>query len=129
MKYIILIALFMTGCASLPPDAVHQEVANRVKAFNELRHANIPIPVVVYSDMGDTDGLTTHGGIIINPTACAQDMNDCLNDTIPHELAHWAVYYYSGEHHHDGIWCDTMRAFGGVPEKHGYCLTKANRTH
>jgi hypothetical protein len=140
---LLLVSLF--GCDENPA-LLHQiqaDAAQRVAQFNTLRRAHMPVPKFELSntdDYGEMDGLAVP--IFINPALCEKDLDDCLNDTVPHELAHWALAYYGyyqpsllithshqkttmqireSELPHDGIWCDTMRAFGGVPEKHGYC--------
>jgi hypothetical protein len=152
MKYFILLCVGLAGCAEIPnPNIeimVRTDIAARVARFNVLRNVSMPVPDVVFSSAGgDYAETSTYRGaaIIINPDRCAADVDDCLNDTDPHELAHWALTYYGyytqreditasphagraplvhkeqQQASHDGIWCDTMRAFGGVPEKHGYC--------
>lgn len=144
MKYLIIL-LMLTGCATLNTQDQAllnhlQTVANqKVAAFNILRHANMTAPVVEFASVSGDYAEAVPGVIFINPVLCEQDMDDCINDTIPHELAHEAIYqftkpvqnlklenghvvqhlYYRA---HDGIWCDTMKAFGGNPQKHGYCL-------
>jgi hypothetical protein len=156
MKWMLL-SLCLIGCAQVPVNQdmetmVRADVANRVMDFNKLRSANLPVPEVVFTtldegDYGEVSG-TRQGRptpIYIDTARCEANIEDCVDDTIPHELAHWALWYfgyyhvrtdfspsaypgrippsrsYTVEDEHDGVWCDTMRAFGGVPEKHGYC--------
>lgn len=144
MKWVIA-CVFLCGCAELPQQSelyakVRQAEVVHVEAFNKLRNADMPIPPIELADLGKAYGDETNASnpIRIDIVHCEADLDDCLNDTIPHELAHWALSYYGyysihaditpqgrklflSEGIHDGIWCDTMRAFGGVPEKHGYC--------
>lgn len=145
MKWVIAIC-FLTGCAQLPPnssqllDMLQADAANRVKTFNSLRSANLPVPKIVLTNLGDIDGQEDYAIIEIDYSHCIADIEDCLNDTIPHELAHEAIdelapmrsyqtifnghifiHHESADGSHGGQWCDAMRAFGGVPEKHGYC--------
>lgn len=145
MKWMIL-CLCLSGCAQFPPnshqllDMLQADAANRVNTFNKLRSANLPIPKVVLTNLGDTDGQEDYAIIEIDYSHCVADIEDCLDDTIPHELGHEAVdllapedsyqtfsnghitiHHESSDGSHGGQWCDAMRAFGGVPEKHGYC--------
>lgn len=145
MKWLVL-CLCLVGCAQLPPDSrdlltmLQADAANRVKTFNQLRSANLPIPKVVLTNLGDMDGHEDYAVIEIDYQHCVADIEDCLDDTIPHELAHEAIdelvpmrsyqtfsngkifnHHESSDGSHGGQWCDAMRAFGGVPEKHGYC--------
>lgn len=148
MKWILLV-LALSGCASVPDDGLQgtlqQEASKRVAAFNALRGVNFPVPTIEVSSLGDYAETYSATSITIDRERCLKDMDDCLNDTIPHELAHAAIYWSEGitittsiEHgrimhtvdspipSHGFIWCDTMRAFGGVPEKHGYCQYNAS---
>ncbi len=143
MKYLIIL-LALAGCSEVPVNPnmeamVRADAANRINAFNELRHISLPVPKIVFS-VGNEDGEEDYGTITINPVRCAADIEDCLDDTVPHELAHEAADFlvplrhyqtFSGgkvithieseDGSHGPAWCDAMRAFGGVPEKHGYC--------
>lgn len=142
MKYLIMV-LALAGCAEVPPSdlsiMVNADVTHRVASFNALRGVHMPVPQVVFGGSAVGEEFSASNPIYINPDICAKDIEDCLDDTVPHELAHWALDYYgyyhthlditpnsrryeASENAHDGVWCDTMRAFGGVPEKHGYCL-------
>jgi hypothetical protein len=136
----ILVSSCLFGCATNPAlmRQVKRAEIQHVAQFNHLRRQNMPVPEIEFVSMEDYAEVNHLGPIQIDPDKCAADLNDCLNDTIPHELAHWALYYYGyytptqvatqhgvqrgeAELPHDAIWCDTMRAFGGDPAKHGYC--------
>ena len=146
MKLVLgIFFLSLAGCASLPNDGLQdrlqQEASIRVAKFNALRGVNFPVPHVTVTSLGDYAETYSADDISVDHDRCVKDMDDCLNDTIPHELAHAAIYWSEGigestqivgkkTYHvidspipsHGFIWCDTMRAFGGVPEKHGYCI-------
>ena len=136
MKYLILL-LALTGCASLSPqdarlrNQLQADATQRVTAFNKRYHADITTPTIVLQNIPGFYGETVPGEIIINPVLCRQRLRGCFNDTVPHELAHaellqsnrqrghWAFGRFYLDH--GKAWCDTMRAFGGNPQKHGYC--------
>lgn len=145
MKWIVL-CLALTGCAQLPPNSadlltmLQADASNRVQAFNKLRSANLPVPKVVLTNLGDMDAQEDYAIIEIDYSRCVADIEDCLDDTVPHELSHEAIdelgttgtyqtfangriftHHQSSDGSHGFQWCDAMRAFGGIPEKHGYC--------
>lgn len=144
MKYAFIIMLFLTACAGVPDpmeSAIQKSAAERISHFNQLRGTNLEVPTISFANMDGVDGHTDAFGIIIDTSSCEKDFDDCINDTLPHELGHWAVANLSGNQsisvshfgnkttfthgesafQHDTVWCDAMRAMGGVPEKHGYC--------
>lgn len=104
---------------------IRQDARERLDNFNRTEGTHILYPRIEFDDTAPDEYASTdvrRGIININPKWCVADFSDCLNDTVPHEEAHWIVSrYYGASVDHGAPWLDAMRKLGGNPCKHGYC--------
>lgn len=93
---------------------------------------NIPLPNLRFRQLGRVAGVcrfifpTKTGEVIINPDFFKNHYDDMLNDTVPHEVAHFAATFIYGRqaYNHGGYWKHVM-SWLGIPSAercHEYSL-------
>lgn len=84
------------------------------------------IPKLVYKQIGRTAGraFLSSWKIILNPDFLKNGhLEDMINRTLPHEIAHLVAYKLFGDHGHGRGWKMVMRALGLEPNRcHTYSL-------
>lgn len=109
-----------------------QFVAKLTELHNKAReHYGIPfkMPELYWKQIGRAAGRAylTKGYIVLNPDYCKNHLDDMLNDTLPHELAHMYVAQKCGlraDRGHGPHWKSMMRnCFGLNPKRtHSFSL-------
>lgn len=104
---------------------IQRSAIERVAAFNNAKHLNIKVPEISFGTPNrswteNRASTFSDGSIIIDFDLCNRDFDRCLNDTLPHELAHSAVIQlygskYAVEVGHGPTWCDAYMALNGNP--------------
>lgn len=104
---------------------IRQDARERLDNFNRTQGTHFLMPRIDFDDTSPEEYASTDvrtGEISINAKLCAEQYQDCLTDTVPHEEAHWiASRVYGVKINHGAPWLDAMRKLGGDPCKHGYC--------
>lgn len=136
---------------NLVPPAIREQVVIAVNdcidRFNQAHGTNYPYPSIGFNDNASDEYAEADyrtWSIQFNSDYVLKDLNDTLNDTVPHEVAHLIVdknYPPTLQmviHDNGGIpqqiptlvspvaphgieWQTVMRELGGDPCKHGYC--------
>jgi len=119
------------------PSEIHQRVVAKIKQCADLVFANtgkVINPRLSYDLRGTVAG---RGGISsgeqivkINPVLLMENVEEMIQQTVPHEVAHVAQYvvYGTGRHNkpHGIYWERMMRLFGCDPRRcHSYDVTNA----
>lgn len=74
------------------------------------------VPSLEFTTHGNTAGWAHYreNKVRLNPTYCMSHLQDMLEDTVPHELAHILAYQIYGENcHHDWRWKDAYKLLTG----------------
>lgn len=93
------------------------------KARELYPNANIPAPAISFKMKGGTRlGIARYGArtfeIRINDLVAKKYLNDAINDTAPHEVAHLVAYKVYGRcQGHGPNWKRIMRQFGITPSR------------
>ncbi len=92
----------------------------RIDEINQILKTDLPYIKVTFDVSGHTWGYYSRRGtekrIRYNPAMFAKHMDEGLNDTVPHEVAHYIVdMIWDGKGRpkpHGGLWHDIMGLFG-----------------
>lgn len=79
-------------------DELHQKIINKVKEtvdkINGHYHLGMKVPPVYYDVSGTTAGIAKSASMSIhlNPKLLLQNLDDSINNTVPHEVCHLGVF-------------------------------------
>ena len=129
----------MTGIQSGEPNPMldvtqMKEQASRkvwqvLEELNEEYNAEFDFPKIEWVVCGTTAGRAwlTQWRIQLNEQLCKENLQDFMNDTIPHEVAHLVAYKVFGDDGHGDGWRSVMRALGLNPTRcHEYNTRNVN---
>lgn len=122
--------------------AIKQKVTDKLKACiaiaNKRYGIDVKFPNVVYQKRGTTAGTANYRTwtIDLNPVLLVENLDDFIEDTVPHELAHLVtnmVYphahkrvYGQKRSPHGSEWQSVMRVLGANPSRcHSYDTSNA----
>jgi len=94
-----------------------------LEELNEEYGAEFDFPRIEWVVCGTTAGKAWLGQwrIQLNEQLCKENIEDFINDTIPHEVAHLIAYKVFGDDGHGDGWKSVMRALGLNPSRcHNY---------
>ena len=100
-----------------------------LEELNEEYNAEFDFPRIEWVICGSTAGRAWLGQwrIQLNEQLCKENMEDFMNDTIPHEVAHLIAYKVFGDDGHGDGWKSVMRALGLNPSRcHNYDTSKVD---
>ena len=94
---------------------------------------HIPTPILKFRQLGRTAGVCDYSlndmastKIVINPDFFKNHYDDMMNDTVPHEVAHYIAVFIHGRagHGHGWLWKNVMAVVGisGADRCHQYSL-------
>ena len=122
MKWILIVPLVFSGCASVPEDyrlATEKRATEITAHFNQLAGTNYEVPEIRWTD------VPCEAGNIIGEASAKFDVlwisSDCakrfpqqtMNDILPHELAHIFVdRFYKEDEDHNGVWQEIALKLG-----------------
>ncbi len=120
----------------LVSDEIQTRIISKVKLCLQLvegRHGlDLPIPTIDYSMVGATSGQANlkTWAIKLNSILLMENLEEMINDTVPHEVAHLAVHavYPNRRVVHGPEWATMMILFGLEPTRcHNYDTTNSSR--
>lgn len=91
--------------------------------LNEEYNADFDFPKIEWTVIGTTAGRAwlTQWRIQLNEQLCKENVEDFIQTTIPHEVAHLVAYKVFGDDGHGNGWKSVMRALSLDPERcHDY---------
>lgn len=91
--------------------------------LNEEYNADFDFPKIEWTVIGTTAGRAwlNQWRIQLNEQLCKENVEDFINSTVPHEVAHLVAYKVFGDDGHGKGWKSVMRALGLDPERcHDY---------
>lgn len=94
-----------------------------LEELNEEYGADFDFPRIEWVVCGTTAGKAWLGQwrIQLNEQLCKENIEDFMQDTIPHEVAHLIAYKVFGDDGHGDGWKSVMRALGLNPSRcHNY---------
>ena len=100
-----------------------------LEELNEEYNAEFDFPKLEWVVCGTTAGRAWLGQwrIQLNEQLCKENIEDFINDTIPHEVAHLVAYKVFGDDGHGEGWRSVMRALGLNPTRcHEYNTRNVN---
>ena len=119
-------------------EKVNAKLRECIAIANKRYNTDVKFPTVVYQKRGTTAGTANYRTwtIDINPVLLAENFEDMLADTVPHEMAHLiteVVYphahrrtYGQKRRPHGAEWQSVMRVLGCNPSRtHNYDTTNA----
>lgn len=117
------------------PDEIKERINSKIITclqLVEMRHGlKLPVPFVDYNMVGKASGeaLCPEWVIRINSILLIENLEDMISDTVPHEVAHLAVYAVYPRRTpmpHGDEWVQMMRLFGLEPHVcHNYDTTNS----
>ena len=127
MKYITVSAELRKACEA--------KMEETLDICRKKYGKDIPTPPLKFAQLGRRAGICqyTHGIwdtkvtalIVINPDFFKNHYDDMLNDTVPHEVAHYIAIFIHGQkaHGHGWLWKSVMHAIGLSGDRcHEYSL-------
>ncbi len=112
------VELFSEQLASEQEDLVLERVAQCVRLANKAYEVDLPVPPIRFSVKGTAWGYYQRRGkhveIRFNPLLFARYFQEGLEDTVPHEIAHYFVdsMYTGRPKPHGPEWREVMNLFG-----------------
>lgn len=108
----------MLDVTAMKERATHK-VWQVLEELNEEYNAEFDFPKIEWVVCGSTAGRAWLGQwrIQLNEQLCKENLEDFMNDTIPHEVAHLIAYKVFGDDGHGEGWKSVMRALGLNPTR------------
>lgn len=110
-------------------ERVAHKVWQVLEELNEEYNAEFDFPRIEWCMIGTTAGRAWLGQwrIQLNEQLCKENLEDFINDTVPHEVAHLVAYKVFGDDGHGDGWRSVMRALGLNPTRcHDYETKNVN---
>jgi SprT protein len=112
---------------------LHALVENRITNLLEVAKSKFGIimdkPTIVYNLKGTKAGTASIQNVIrLNPVLLEQNVDEFIQRTVAHELAHILSYKLYGTLAHDKYWKRVMVSFGVEPSRcHSYDVSNVQR--
>jgi SprT protein len=113
--------------------AMKERVAHKVwqvlEELNEEYGAEFDFPRIEWCMIGTMAGRAwlTQWRIQLNEQLCKENLENFINETVPHEVAHLVAYKVFGDDGHGDGWRSVMRALGLNPTRcHDYETKNVN---